>query len=89
MLDFKICKMCEHCAFHKHEFDDDGNLTKTPYVECGLSEHAILRIEDDPPSECPFGMEHWMAMQNADPEIIMSLSGKAVKDKDEEEERRQ
>jgi len=80
MVDFRICQKCQSGTFFPaREYDDE--IIINPFVKCAVKDDEVLLMNETPPSSCPYELEHQMSMQDADPEIINSLSG----DQEEEE----
>ena len=77
MINFKICKRCEHCNYLAPELDEDsGEVIVAPSVVCKLKGFDMLLMNEEPPEECPFLLDHILSMDTAPPELIDKLSGK-------------
>jgi len=77
MVNFNICKKCQHCShFSKGEFDDDGDISVRPHIRCGInSEPAYMMMDDSVPDDCPFEMHHTLSTQMIPDFIALNLSG--------------
>jgi len=60
--------------------NERGELEVSPSVACDLADSGLLLMRDDPPGDCPFRLEHVLAMQDADPEFADWMSGRRVED---------
>ena len=77
MINFKICKKCEHCNYLAAELDKvTGEMTVAPSVVCKLNEFDMFVMADEPPENCPYLLDHLLSMENAPQELIDKLSGK-------------
>ena len=75
MLNFKVCRKCEHCNYNPPVFsDDDGTVARVPLVYCDVAQEMLV-MSDTVPDLCPNDLEHFMSMQDADKDLISSLSG--------------
>jgi len=84
MLDFNICRKCEHCTYHPPEYNEQGEIDICPSVRCALDETRMLFMNSEPPKGCPFRLEHMIFMQDAPVEIIEGLSGGKPKEMPDE-----
>jgi len=83
MINFSICKKCQHCdVFSRGRTEkQSGELLVRPHVECGAGEDSeYLMLNDNPPSACQFKMEHTLSTQTIPRAVANNLSGPTVKD---------
>ena len=74
MIDFKICRGCEHCVWHPPKEDVDGKVVVRPSVYCRLSGDVLL-MNSNPPEECPNSFEHVVLMQRVPRKFANRMSG--------------
>ena len=82
MLHFRFCHRCQYGVVQKAKERDDGSLEVRPSVFCkkiGLG----LFMNSEPPEDCPYAMEHAIAMQDVEEDFAEWISGKGAKDKAE------
>lgn len=72
MINFKLCRKCPHGDYRPQIMDGERALS-LPLCLCGLVGEPLV-MKDDPPKECPYGMEHAMTMQCVSQEFAEQLS---------------
>ncbi len=77
MINFKICRKCDHCTYNDPKLDNDtGEIVVAPSIICNFLDFDMLMMNDEPPQNCPYLLDHLMSMEDAPPEMVDKLSGK-------------
>jgi hypothetical protein len=64
MIDFWLCRKCEHCgAWEPPTESEDGDMIVTPSITCDLTGDVLL-MNSKPPKECPYALEHKLSTQD-------------------------
>jgi len=82
MIAFRFCKKCKLGKVELPEFNREGEMTLRPSVRCDLTGDMYL-MNDEPPDDCPYLLEHKLVMQNCPDEFADHMSGKLPEHTDE------
>jgi len=76
MLNPKICRKCRFRGEECIQEDIDGCTWETAcFLACSGLQN--LRLEDEPPKDCPFWLEHVLSMQFVPEGVASRMSGAA------------
>jgi len=77
VLNFSQCRKCRYGRVHPGKESEDGEWMVRPSVFCRLAGMPML-FDSEPPDDCPYAMEHAMAMQSVDSDFLDWMSGRST-----------